>query len=314
MTSEHKQERVTEHGYLTMTQAERYLGLSQGALATRLKAWGKLGLWTRKRGKYRVIHERYVERWAEMTTATGAPLVLRRPRGWLTIYQAAEHAGCSISLIWQAAKRGELEVVRRGQTHYYEPTGVERLRLSLGELPLPGWLEVTAYARARGADRYTVVEWLKRNSYALREFRRPQDRQRAWFARERALATWAKFYALRQETPGGRYLADARVRELLLARGVQLEPPDTGGGGVVQRAASPKGGARRALFRKGSASGRYAARVMTVLERHPEGLVTRELAQRCGGTLNRSLFDVVLFRLKKGGQLGQDDAGRWVLA
>lgn len=212
-----------EGEWLTITQAEKTLGLSPGAISQRLKKWGVLNKWTRKKGKYRLIHLNKLEEYEQLSSKAGVPIVKKKPYGWLTTWQAIDQIGdnCCHSVVWRALLNGRIRGVRRGNTYYYHPDDIEALRLDFNNKPLPGWVEIKTYTEALGADRTAASDWLRKH-YEVRKYRR-EDKQVANYAEVKALEAWKAYYQKRLKF--GRHLSEAKLKEIarLRAKGLSQE-------------------------------------------------------------------------------------------
>jgi hypothetical protein len=200
---------------LTVSEAERTLGLSQGSLHNWLKRHG-LKHHMQKRGKYRVMSWSLLERF-EFETARGAiERRAQRPKGWVGIEKASDVLRASKSLIWKYARRGEIRAVRVGYTNYYDPASLERFRLTELARPLPGWAKVNSYADRLKADRTAVAQWLRRRGYEVRGFRCAQGEQPENYAHENHLRLWEQHRknAVTLGKLSGRKLSDAQVIEV----------------------------------------------------------------------------------------------------
>lgn len=182
-------------GAFTISEAERLLGMRGGGLHRWLKRHGyfKFGRCP-KIGKYRYVTPEILEKYEAQTNRTKADRAASRPAGYVGVYRAAELAGCSVSLIWAEVRRGNLHAVRVGYIQYYNPDDCRRLAQSMSERPLPGYAQVLDYTKPRSADAESLLRWLRVNGGTPRKFRRPQDHQFAWYARQEALDAWAAQY------------------------------------------------------------------------------------------------------------------------
>lgn len=214
-----------EGDLITMTQAEHILNLSNGALAIRLKKWGKLNRWTKKCGKYRLISVAKLENYEKLTSKAGLSIVAKKPYGWLTTEQAKDIVGCDHSVVWRALQSGKLRGVRRGTTFYYHPDDIEQLRLEFNNTPLPGWLEIKLFTDALGADRTSASLWLRKH-YKVKQFKRPSDKQLANYAEKEALEAWKAYYQNR--LTNGRQLSEAKLKELIELRAKGLSQQKVG--------------------------------------------------------------------------------------
>lgn len=196
----------------SISEAEMMLGLKTSALYRWLRNHGLL-IACPKRGKYRRVPPDVLERYLEGTERQGVKRVDTRPHGWVGIYKACALVDdCNSSVIWRAVKRGEVKAARVGFINYYCPEDLEALRFSLKDYPLPGWIQVKTCAGQHGADRQTVIEWLRRKDYEVRKYRRPEDRQMACYALEPALRAWESYYLAYK--PDGRKLTMQQARAI----------------------------------------------------------------------------------------------------
>lgn len=183
----------TPDGMFTVAQAEELLGLRGGGLHAWLRRHPMQRRSCPRIGKHRFVPVQVLERYEAATNRT-IDRAARRPAGYVGILRAAEIATSCPSSIWNAARRGELHAVRVGGIQYYNPEGCRRLAQQFAELPLPGYAQVLHAAQALGADPGTARKWLRDHGHTLRQYRRPEDRQRAWYAPQDALAAWAAQY------------------------------------------------------------------------------------------------------------------------
>ena len=179
---------------MTIAEAADTLGISHSGLWRWLKRHnGFTG--TRWQGRHRVLSTRVLERYERGTQRVNVRRAQNRPHGWVGIYAACDLAGgVNPTVVWRAVKRGDVKAVRVGHINYYDPDDLKLLRLSVKNLPLPGWQQVNTVVDAHGADRVTAIKWLKRHGFEIRKYRRPQDRQIAWYATHDALSAWQDYY------------------------------------------------------------------------------------------------------------------------
>ena len=190
MTQKECREGPVEGDRFTLSEAADLLGICRQSLHDWLKRHGLLRRCPHV-GRFRYVNVDILDRYREATEASGVERVASRPRDWVGIESAAEHAGCHPSLIYRAVERGEVRTARAGNIHYYCPEDLNHLRLHLGDTPLPGWLEIGAYAKRRGVTRAAATAWLKRHGHEIRLYRRTRDRRRVSCALETSLQAWA---------------------------------------------------------------------------------------------------------------------------
>ncbi|HEX7021970.1 MAG TPA: hypothetical protein VF171_03865 [Trueperaceae bacterium] len=182
----------------TVSEAERLLGLSPGALNKWLRRH-KLLRKCPKVGKYRYVNVGLLEHYEAGTHREGVTRANHRPAGWVGIYKAEELAGCHRSVIYRAVRKHRVRAARVGYINYYCPQDLERLRLEMHHYPLPGWEQVNTFADRHKADRSGVVAWLKRHGWSVRKLRRPTDNQTCFYAPHTALKLWEAHYRERRD-------------------------------------------------------------------------------------------------------------------
>lgn len=180
----------TPDGMFTTAQAEEMLGLRGGGLHRWLRAHPMQRRSCPRIGKYRFVPVQVLERY-EAATNGNIPRAARRPAGYVGIDAATELTGSSASVVWTAARRGDIRAVRIGTIHYYNPDDCRRLAQQRADTPLPGYAQVLTYATAHRADTTSCLRWLRAHGHTPRKFRRPADMQVAWYAQQAALDEWA---------------------------------------------------------------------------------------------------------------------------
>ena len=184
-------EGAVEGDRFTLSEAARVLGIGRGPLHRWLKRH-RLMRRCPKEGKYRYVNASVLEHYEAATERPGVKRSSVRPSGWVGIYRAAELARCHTTAVYRAVAREEVRAVRVGYINYYCPGDLERLRLAYNDRPLPGWVSVASAAREHGANRRTVLEWLRRHGHELRMYRRLEDRQLAWHALATSIEAWRR--------------------------------------------------------------------------------------------------------------------------
>lgn len=179
------------HGRLyAIGHVQRALGQhpNGGGLSAWLRRQGVLNGHTQRHGKYRLISVAVLQDYLEATDRPGVVRVSNRPRGWIGLHAACERIGCSPSFVWASARRGRLRAARVGHVHFYHPADCDRLRLELGHLPPPGWVQLSDVVGE--SDVGSAKRWLEKRGHEVRSYRRREDRQDALFVREDAASAW----------------------------------------------------------------------------------------------------------------------------
>lgn len=131
-----------------------------------------------------------IEAWAVYYDALNAPV----PDGWLSGTNAALYIGCSDSHFAKLVERDGVGFTERGQTRYYDPADIERLRDDYNDRAPEGWGALTDAARAHGSDANNIKRWLERNDYETRRYRHRGTNLLSLFAPNEAIGAWVASY------------------------------------------------------------------------------------------------------------------------
>lgn len=186
--------RAHPEGWLTISEAERELGVARGSLLLWLRKNKRISSGTEKIGKYRYVRDSTLADYAQLGHKTTAvPRANKRPKGFIGIKQAMEVAQCGHTHLYKAAKQKEVRAVRVSKSYFFHRKDCEHLRLTLHNPPLPGYVKIQAVCSKHQSSRDHCIKWLRQNGATIKKFRDPQDHKLAWYTTLEHLEKWEQY-------------------------------------------------------------------------------------------------------------------------
>lgn len=188
------------------------LGIGRGALRNALR---RNGYHVRQEGIHSAVTlaslEKHVARLERY-----APIVARRPKGWLSRSAAAELLDIDASGVWTRITKGELKAVRYRGRLFVDPDSVQRYRLHRQMVP-PSWvtlLEVGSMAKLDREATEDLPRFARARGFEVRQYKVKMDgpgtATRACIRREDV----ARLVELRHTKPPADYLDGDKVAAL----------------------------------------------------------------------------------------------------
>lgn len=150
-----------------------------------------------------------IERYLEATSHPVLPRLTRRPKGWWGITRVREVLSCGAVAPGVWATQGKLTAVQVGNSHFYDPESVERLRLER-QKPLPGYVqlrEVIIAARGKVIRQNSAKNWLLDNGYPVKFFYVDSfGYRRSMYTTLEGAAAWLEMWKAKRPTPTPRRL------------------------------------------------------------------------------------------------------------